>query len=65
MNFIKSEEYEYKKGDIITVILPQFKVKKWWQGILHNNTKYFIEKELLKHEHIVVASIPLQLKDIN
>lgn len=62
LDFIASEEYNYKKGDMITVILPQFKVEKWWQQILHNNTKFFIEKELLKHKHIVVASIPLQLK---
>lgn len=64
LNFIKSEEYSYKKGDMITVILPQFRVKKWWHSFLHNNTKYFIEKQLLKHKHIVVASIPLQLRDL-
>jgi len=64
LSFIESEEYSYKKGDIITVVLPQFKVKKWWHKFMHNNTKYFIEKELLKHKHIVVATMPLQLKDI-
>lgn len=63
LKFIESAEYEYEKGDMITVVLPQFIVKSWWQNIMHNNTSYFIKKELLKHKHIVVAMMPLQLKD--
>jgi len=63
LKFIESTEYDYQHGDMITVILPQFAVKKWWHKILHNNTRYFVEKELLKHKHIVVSVMPLQLKD--
>lgn len=63
LDFIESAEYEYKKGDIITVILPQFIVKSWWQRLLHNQTGKFIERKLLKHKHIVVAVMPLQLND--
>jgi hypothetical protein len=63
LDFIASAEYEYKKGDMITVILPQFAVKVWWQQILHNHTGIFIERELLKHKHIVVSTMPLQLKN--
>jgi amino acid transporter len=63
LKFIESAEYDYRKGDMITVMLPQFVVRKWWQRILHNNTRYFIERQLLKHKHIVVAVMPLQLKD--
>ncbi len=62
MKFIESTEFTYKKGDMITVILPQFAVKTWWSKILHNHTRLFIERELMKHKHIVVASMPLQLK---
>ena len=32
-------------------------------NIMHNNTTRNIEKELLKHKHIVVSIMPLQLKD--
>ncbi len=63
LKFIESTEYEYEKGDMITVIVPQFSVKSWWQKIMHNNTSYFIQRELLKHKHIVVATMPLQLKN--
>ncbi len=63
LKFIESAEYDYNKGDMITVILPQFSVKSWWHRILHNQTRVFVERELLKHKHIVVAVMPLQLKD--
>ncbi|MDF2988769.1 MAG: hypothetical protein K0R50_4279 [Eubacterium sp.] len=63
LKFIESAEYDYQNGDMITVILPQFAVKKWWHKILHNNTRYYIERELLKHKHIVVSVMPLQLRD--
>jgi amino acid transporter len=63
LEFIESKEYNRKQGDMITVILPQFVVKKWWHKILHNNMSYYIEKELLKHRHIVVSVMPMPLKD--
>ena len=63
LEYIKSEEYNYQKGDIITVIIPKFTAPKWWKKLLHNHTWLFIEKELLKEKHIVVSVMPLQLKD--
>jgi len=63
LEFIESKELDIRKGDMVTVILPKFKVSKWWHNIMHNNTTHYIEKELLKHKHIVVSIMPLQLKD--
>ncbi len=65
LRFIESTEYDYHKGDMITVILPQFSVKSWWHNVLHNQTRLFLERELLKHKHIVISVMPLQLKDDN
>lgn len=63
LKFIESAEYDYQRGDMITVILPQFAVKTWWNKFLHNHTRVYIERELLKHKHIVVSTMPLQMKD--
>lgn len=65
LKFIESEEYDYQPGDMITVILPQFSVHRWWHRFLHNQTRVYIERELLKHKHIVIATMPLQMKDDN
>ncbi len=61
--FIESAEYDYQKGDIITVILPQFVVKRWWNNVLHNHTRAIIERQLIRHKHIVICTMPLQMKD--
>ena len=63
LEFIESEEYDYRKDDIITVILPQLSVRRWWHHLLHNHTRRAIERRLLLHKHIVVAVMPFQLKD--
>lgn len=63
LEFIQSAEYDYRKGDMITVILPQFIVRKFWQRLMHNRTRAYIEKQLLGHKHIVVSVMPFQLKD--
>lgn len=62
LEYIKSEEYDYKKGEMITVIMPHFSVKKKRFALLHNHTQLLVERELLKHKHIVVADLPFQLK---
>jgi amino acid transporter len=63
LEFIESyEEHNYVKGDMLTVILPQFSVRAWWQVFLHNQSRLFIMRALLKHKHIVIATMPLQLK---
>lgn len=41
LKFIESAEYEYQKGDMITVILPKFETKSWWHKMLHNNSRIF------------------------
>jgi hypothetical protein len=63
LEFIESEGYNYTKGDMITVILPEFEVRRKWQRVLHNGSGKYIARRLLKYNHIVVATIPFQLKD--
>jgi hypothetical protein len=65
LRFIESAEYDYEPGDMITVLLSSFVVKRWWHGFLHGNTRKYLEKRLLTHKHIVVSTMPLQLKDDN
>lgn len=61
LEFVESAEYGLTENDIVSVILPQFRVQKWWQHILHNNTRAHIQRELMKHKQIAVCTVPLQL----
>jgi hypothetical protein len=61
IKYIESEEHEYKQGDMITVVIPQFTVSRAWMNILHNQTAYAIRQKLLHDRHIAVITVPYVL----
>ncbi|MEA4926620.1 MAG: APC family permease [Syntrophomonadaceae bacterium] len=63
--YIDSEEHASQPGDIITVLLPQFFVPKWWHTILHNNTSLFIANAMFSKRNVVVSILPFYLEDLN
>lgn len=48
-------------GAIVSVVLPEFVVKKMWQQLLHNQTALQIKRRLLFEEGVVVTSVPFHL----
>lgn len=63
IEYIDSAEYDFRQGDMITVVMPQFHVTKWWQSFLHNQTQLLIQRKLLQKYHIAIVTIPFQLDD--
>jgi hypothetical protein len=57
LRFIDELEARYD-NDIITVLIPEFVVKHWWQHILHNQSALILKGRLLFRERIVVTSVP-------
>jgi amino acid transporter len=50
-----------KTNDYVTVILPEFVPKRWWQHLYHNQTSLLIKGALLFRPSIVVTSVPFHL----
>jgi len=52
------------RGDdqMVTIVLPEFLPRRWWQHALHNQTALLIKGALLFHKNIVVADVPYLLK---
>jgi len=52
------------RGDdqIVTIVLPEFLPRHWWQHILHNQTALLIKGALLFRKNTVVADVPYLLK---
>jgi hypothetical protein len=46
---------------LVTLILPEFLVKKWWHNVLHNQNALAIKRVLLLEPDIVVTSVPYRL----
>ena len=56
------EEANHHKNSIITVVLPEFVPRTWWQQLLHNQTALLIKGRLLFRPSIVVTSVPHHLR---
>jgi amino acid transporter len=52
------------RGDdeMVTIVLPEFLPRKWWQHFLHNQTALLIKGALLFRKNTVVADVPYLLK---
>jgi hypothetical protein len=48
--------------DVVTVILPEFIPRTWWQHFLHNQTALAIKTMLLFTRDVVVISVPYHLE---
>jgi hypothetical protein len=52
------------RGDdqIVTIVLPEFLPRHWWQHILHNQTALLVKGALLFRRNTMVADVPYLLK---
>lgn len=51
-------EATLEKHEMLTVVLPQFIIPKWWHRALHNQTSVFLRSALLNRRNVAVISIP-------
>lgn len=47
--------------DIVTVVVPEFVVDRWWAQLLHNQSAALLKARLRRRPNTVVVSVPLQL----
>jgi amino acid transporter len=48
-------------NDSVGVVIPEFIVQKWWQGLLHTQTAFFIKTALLFEPDVVVIDVPYRI----
>ncbi|MEP7356999.1 MAG: APC family permease, partial [Anaerolineales bacterium] len=49
--------------DVITVVMPQFLARRWWQNILHNQTALLVRLALVFRRGMVVTDVPYRLNE--
>ncbi|MGQ0680446.1 MAG: APC family permease [Actinomycetota bacterium] len=47
--------------DAVGVVIPEFVVRRWWQGLLHTQSAFFIKGALLFEPNVVVIDVPSRL----
>ena len=63
LDYIQSEEEAFRQDDLITVVIPQFVVQKWWHNLLHNQTGFFIKNRLMHDPRVAVVTVSYYLKE--
>lgn len=56
--YVSARESELKEGENLTIVLTRISGNGWKDAIFHNQTTFFIEKELRKHENIATILVP-------
>jgi len=49
-------------GDMVSVVIPEYVVKHWWQNLLHNQTALRLKTRLLFEPSVTVTSVPWVLR---
>jgi amino acid transporter len=62
VEFIDELDRAYE-NDIVTVILPEFVLTKWWEQLLHNQSALMLKGRLLFRRNTVVVSVPYHIED--
>ena len=42
----------------MTVVIPEFVVRQWWEQLLHNQSALWLKARLLFRDGTVVTSVP-------
>jgi hypothetical protein len=61
VRFLKELDERWN-DDRITVIIPEFVVRRWWEHLLHNQSALFLKGRLLFRRDVAVLSLPYQLE---
>jgi amino acid transporter len=60
MNAVEDLDARYD-NDIVTVVIPEFVVHRWWEHLLHNQSALLLKGRLLFRRNTVVTSVPYQV----
>ncbi len=61
MEYIECLLMERSKNELITIVVPQFVPKHWWENLLHNQTALMLRFALLFKPSVVIVEVPYQV----
>jgi amino acid transporter len=61
LEYIDKISVTLRGDETITIVVPQFIPKHWWNNFLHTRTAELLRKVLLQRENIVITEVPYQV----
>lgn len=62
LRFIDRTEARAGENERVTVLIPEFVTRKWWQYFLHNQTGLWLKTLLMLRKDIVISAVPYHLQ---
>lgn len=62
LDYINEIDSQLKPNENITLVMPQFNPKHWWNKLLHMRTADTLRKVLLDRSEIVIIEVPYQVE---
>lgn len=62
LEYLEKVEAAKKQSEIITIVVPSFHSRTWWEKLLHMRTAETLRKVLLNRDDIVVVEVPYQIR---
>jgi amino acid transporter len=62
LQYIEALDVQKKPNEIITIVVPQFIPKHWWNSALHTRTADVLRTALFNKKDIVVTDVPYQIE---
>lgn len=56
--YVEEKHKQLKKHEVITIVMPQFIIHKWWHQTLHNQTSILLRRSILKMRNVVIITVP-------
>jgi amino acid transporter len=50
------------ENDVVTVVIPEFVVTRWWEQLLHGQSALLLKLALLREPGVVVTNVPWHLR---
>ena len=61
LEYIDKVDVTLRGDEAITIVVPQFIPKHWWNNFLHTRTAEMLRKVLLQRDNIVITEVPYQV----
>ncbi|HEX9026759.1 MAG TPA: APC family permease [Clostridium sp.] len=56
--YVEEKHKQLGRHEVITIVMPQFIIHKWWHQVLHNQTSIFLRRSILKMRNVVIITVP-------
>jgi len=62
LGYIEEVAAQRQPNETITIVVPQFVPKRWWNNLLHTQTAFMLRMGLLFKPGIVITDVPYQVE---